>query len=73
MRTTISIPDDLYSEARELAGGRPFSDFASEAIQERVLRLKRDKLAREMEEGYRAEAASPSLDPEWAGIEVEGL
>jgi hypothetical protein len=73
MRTTISIPDALYSEARELAAGRPFSDFASEAIQERVLQLKRDRLARDMEEGYRTEAASPSLDPEWSSIEVEGL
>lgn len=73
MRTTISIADDLYSEARELAGNRSFSDFASEAIQERVLRMKRHQLAREMEEGYRSEAVSPSLDPEWAGFEVEGL
>lgn len=73
MRTTISIANDLYSEARELAGERSFSDFANEAIQERVLRLKKQKLAREMEEGYRSEAAVPSLDPEWASFEVEGL
>jgi len=26
-----------------------------------------------MEEGYRSEAATPSLDPEWSGFEVEGL
>jgi predicted CopG family antitoxin len=73
MRTTISIANDLYSEARELAGERSFSDFANEAIQECVLRLKKQKLAREMEEGYRSEAAASSLDPEWASFEVEGL
>jgi predicted CopG family antitoxin len=73
MRTTISIADTLYSEARDLAGERSFSDFASEAIQERVLRLKKQKLAREMEEGYQSEAVAPSLDPEWASFEVEGL
>lgn len=73
MRTTISISDDLFSEAKNLAGERPFSEFASEAIQERVLQLKRDRLAREMDEGYRSEAASPSLDPEWSSFEVEGL
>ncbi|HEY3568180.1 MAG TPA: hypothetical protein VGP73_09630 [Thermoanaerobaculia bacterium] len=73
MRTTIAIADDLYAEARELADGRSFNEFASEAIQERVLLLKRKKLAREMEEGYRSEAASSSLDPEWASCEVEGL
>jgi len=52
-----------------------------EYLKKLILRLKRDRLAREMEEGYRAEAASPSLDPEWdvieveewEGIEVEGL
>jgi predicted CopG family antitoxin len=73
VRTTISIADSLYSEVRELAGERSFSDLASEAIQERVLLLKRKKLAQEMEEGYRSEAAAPSLDPEWSSLEVEGL
>jgi len=26
-----------------------------------------------MEEGYRSEAATPSLDPEWSSFEVEDL
>lgn len=73
MRTTISIPEEIYSEARSLAGDRSFSEFASEAIQARISLLKRERLAREMEAGYRAEAESPSLDPEWAALEVEGL
>ena len=73
MGTTIAIADDLYAEAKELAGGRSFNEFASEAIQERVLRLQRNKLAQEMEDGYRAEAAASSLDPEWTSFEVEGL
>jgi predicted CopG family antitoxin len=73
MRTTISIPDEIYSEAKEIMGSRPFSDFASEAIRARILELKRDRLAREMEEGYRAEAKNPSLDPAWSDVETEGL
>jgi predicted CopG family antitoxin len=73
MRTTISIADSLYTEIKELVGERSFSDFASEAIQERVLLLKRKKLAQEMEEGYRSEAVTPSLEPEWSCLEVEGL
>jgi hypothetical protein len=36
MRTTISIPDERYSEATEVMGSRPFSEFASEAIRNRV-------------------------------------
>ncbi|HEV7507909.1 MAG TPA: hypothetical protein VGS07_23700 [Thermoanaerobaculia bacterium] len=73
MRTTISLPDEVYSEARDLAGERSFSEFASDAIQERILWLKRERLGREMEEGYRSEAASSSLDPEWASFEAEEL
>jgi predicted CopG family antitoxin len=73
LRTTISIPDELYSEAKQWAGDRSFSDFASEAIHDRVKRLKFETLAREMEMGYRAEAESSSLDPEWSAIEVDGL
>lgn len=73
MRTTISITDSLYAEAREVAGARSFSDFASEAIHERVLLLKRKQLENEMEDGYRAEAVAPSLDPDWSSFEVEGL
>ena len=56
MRTTISVPDDVFSEAKALSGSRPFSDFASEAIQARVAQLKRERLAQEMEAGYCAEA-----------------
>jgi predicted CopG family antitoxin len=73
VRTTISIPDEVYAEAREMMGSRPFSEFASEAIQDRVRRLKRERLAEEMAEGYRAEAEEPSLDREWFEVETEEL
>lgn len=39
----------------------------------RVHALERERLAVEMEVGYRAEAEAPSLDLEWASFEVEGL
>jgi predicted CopG family antitoxin len=73
MRTTISIPDDIYAAAKEVLGARSFSELATEAIRNRVEQLKRERLAREMAEGYRAEALSPSLDEEWAGVETESL
>jgi predicted CopG family antitoxin len=73
MRTTISVPDDLFSEARRLAGERSFSEFASDAIRWKIEILHREVLARDMEEGYRAEAEHPSLDPAWKSTEVEGL
>lgn len=65
MRIAISIPDELYSEAAEVMGSRSFSEFASEAIRNRVRQVKRERLALEMAEGYRSEAENSSLDPEW--------
>lgn len=73
MRTTITLPDELVKEARELAHGRSLSEFAREALRERVALLRREQLAREMDEGYRTEAEEPSLDAEWSAIETEGL
>ena len=73
MRTTISISGDIYAAAKEVLGTRSFSELATEAIRHRVEQLKRERLAREMAEGYRAEAQSPSLNAEWAGVETEGL
>ena len=64
MRTTITIPDELAQEAQALAGGRALSEFTREALRERVARLKREKLAREMEEGYRAMAQDENREEE---------
>lgn len=73
MRTTISIPDDLFAEVKRLAGGDSFSDFASAAIRFRVLQIETARLARDMEEGYQAEAKSLSLDEDWSTVEADGL
>jgi len=73
MRTTISLPDDLFAEAKRLSGGSSFSDFAVDAIRARVLEIARERLAHAMEEGYRQEADSPSLDADWATVEADGL
>ena len=73
MRTTISLPDELFAEAKRLAGEASFSDFAADAIRTRVLEIAREQLAQAMEEGYQQEAQSLSLDPEWAAVEVDGL
>lgn len=73
MRTTISIADELFQRAQSWLGNRSFSEFASEAIYRRVAELARERLAQEMDEGYRAEAERPSLDPEWSAVEVDGL
>jgi predicted CopG family antitoxin len=73
LRTTISIADSLYRAAKQLAGPRSFSEFASEALEARILSLTRERLAREMEEGYRSEAETSSLAAEWTAFEVEEM
>jgi metal-responsive CopG/Arc/MetJ family transcriptional regulator len=73
MRTTVSIPDDLLRSAKLYVGERSLSHFIREAIRHYVRQLERDLLAREMEEGYRFEAESPSLDPAWLTVDGDGL
>jgi hypothetical protein len=73
MRTTMTLPDELAREVRELTGGGSLSQFTRDALRERVQRLQRDRLVRELEDGYRAEAEDPSLDIEWSAVESEGL
>ena len=73
MRTTISIPDPLFLSAKPYVGTQSFSHFVREAVGHYVLHLERNRLAKEMEEGYRYEAEFPSLDPIWTTVEGDGL
>ncbi len=73
MRTTISIPENLFLSAKPYVGRRSFSHFIREAVRHYVLYLERERLIQEMEEGYRYEAESPSLDPIWTTVEGDGL
>ncbi len=71
MRTTVAIPDDLYQAAEAFVGRRSFSQFVREALRQYVDRLQKEKLAKAMEDGYRIEAESPSLDEEWSSVELD--
>jgi metal-responsive CopG/Arc/MetJ family transcriptional regulator len=73
VRTTVSLPADLFQSAKPYVGERSFSHFVREAVRHYVMQLERDRLAREMEEGYRIEAESPSLDPVWLTVDGDGL
>ncbi len=73
MRATISLPDELFLSTKPFVGERSFSHFIREAVRHYVMQLERDRLGREMEEGYRSEAESPSLDPIWSTVDGDGL
>ena len=72
MRTTISLPDELAADVKELSGGSSFSEFARTAILRRVQELRTRRTAAAMSSGYKSEASESSLAPEWAETEVEG-
>ncbi len=72
MRTTVIIPDDIIEEIQRMTAGSSMSGFIREAVVYRLDYLRHGVMAREMAEGYRAEAVDPSLDPEWNVIEAEG-
>ena len=71
-RTTVVIPDEVLEEVRLVSGEGGVSGFVRDAVVYRLDTMKRERLVREMEAGYRAEAEEPSLDPEWQGVETEG-
>ena len=60
-----------------LANEQPIAvEEMKEAVRRKAgerFRCKGEHLARSMEEGYRAEAESASVDEEWSGVETEGL
>lgn len=72
MRTTVTIPDPLFERAKELQGKRSFSELVRQAVADFVEKAQKERLARQMSDGYEAEAENPSLDPAWTAIETEG-
>lgn len=72
MRTTIAIPDDLYRDLEPFVGSKSFSQFVREALRSYLDRLEQEALAREMADGYSAEAGSSSLESDWAAVETDG-
>jgi Arc/MetJ-type ribon-helix-helix transcriptional regulator len=73
LRTTVVIPDEVMDEVREHIGDGSLSRFIRESVEQRLAALRRASLIREMEAAYAAEAANPSLDPEWPELEAEDL
>ena len=73
MRTTVIIPDETLEAVREHIGDGSLGRFVREAVEHRLLALRRASLLREMDAGYAAETEAPSLDPGWSQVETEGL
>ena len=72
MRTTVSLPDDLFQDLQPYTAGGGFDQLVCEALQSHLERLEDESLVQAMAEGYREEARASSLDVGWSEIETEG-
>jgi hypothetical protein len=62
---------EIGREERTLRAMRSWHDWVAGVVRAYVLPRKRKVLEEAMAAGYRAEAASPSLEAEWRAVEVE--
>jgi metal-responsive CopG/Arc/MetJ family transcriptional regulator len=72
-RLNIVLPDDLVREIDQVAGRRKRSQFIADAVKRRIIDLEKDRLQREMAEGYRAaRLEEDELMKEFEAADLEG-
>ncbi len=70
-RLNITIPEEI---AKELDKVPNKSKFIAQALSEKIKRIKREKLIKELKEGYRATREEDNvLNKDWEQITIEGL
>ncbi len=53
-RLNIVLPDALIREIDQLAGRRKRSQFIADAVKRQIVQLEKERLRKELAEGYRA-------------------
>jgi len=73
VRLNITLPENLVQELERAAGPRKKSLFIAQAVRERLERLEKQVLEKELERGYRA-SRKQSLDlaTEFEASDLEG-
>ncbi len=72
-RLNIVLPDALIREIDQVAGKRKRSQFIADAVKRRILDLEKDRLQKEMAEGYRAtRSEDEELAREFEASDLEG-
>jgi len=72
-RVNIVLPDALIREIDQVAGRRKRSQFIADAVKRRIIDLERERLRREMAEGYRAAGQEDEeLTKEFEAADLEG-
>jgi predicted transcriptional regulator len=73
MRTTIYLDEDLNVRLRRLVPHRGLNRFINEAVAEKVEALERQRIEKEMMEGYLAASVDrEELARDWEVIDLEG-
>lgn len=72
-RLNIVLPDDLVRQIDQVAGRRKRSQFIADAVKRRIIDLEKERLQREMAEGYRAaRLEEDELMKEFEAADLEG-
>ena len=73
VRLNITLPENLVQELEKAAGPRKKSLFIAEAVKERLKRLEKEVLEKELEQGYRASREQGlDLATEFEACDLEG-
>lgn len=71
-RTTIQIDDALAVRLRKIVPPRRFNRFVNEAIEAKVNEIERQRIEREMKEGYLATRGERNeVAEDWAVVDAE--
>ena len=73
IRLNITLPKEVADSLNLMAGPRKRSQFIAEAIMDRVERARKEKLEKDLEEGYRStRKESVSMAKEFESLDLEG-
>jgi metal-responsive CopG/Arc/MetJ family transcriptional regulator len=73
VRINITLPQDLADQLEKIAGPKKKSHFIAATLQEKIARIKADKIQRLLEEGYKARREeSLKIAKEFDAVDLEG-
>lgn len=73
IRLNITLPKEIADSLNLIAGPRKRSRFIAEAIMARIEQIRKEKLEKDLEEGYRAaRKESVLLSREFESLDLEG-
>jgi metal-responsive CopG/Arc/MetJ family transcriptional regulator len=72
-RINVTLPKELIESVNHIAGPRSRSRLISESLREYIVKIQKDELGKQLEEGYRAAAKeSTDMAREFEGADLEG-